>query len=289
MEPVGFVGVGAMGSAIASRLVGEYDLRVTDRNPAAADDLVAAGAKYTTAEDIAATCSIVLLSLPGPADVVDLLVGAGGLAELLRPGTVVIDTTTSTPTADAQITAALTPKGVEFADAPIAGGVRKARDGASTLMVGAAPETFAKIETLLRAVTPSVSHVGPVGAGHTLKVVNNLLNACNRFAALEAIRLGQAAGLPQDVIVDVINRSSGRNYTTEYTFPTLLSGDTYKPQGFSLALMLKDMTLANQMARELGHRAPIGALVEELTAEAVERFGSAADQSQLMAEWYETQ
>ena len=289
MEPVGFVGVGAMGSAIASRLVGEYDLRVTDRNPAAADDLVAAGAKFTTAEDIAATCSIVVLSLPGPADVVDLLIGAGGLAELLRPGTVVIDTTTSTPTADAQITAVLTPKGVEFADAPIAGGVRKARDGASTLMVGAAPQTFTKIETLLRAVTPSVSHVGPVGAGHTLKVVNNLLNACNRFAALEAIRLGQAAGLPQEVIVDVINRSSGRNYTTEYTFPTLLSGDTYKPQGFSLALMLKDMTLANQMARELGHRAPIGALVEELTAEAVERFGSAADQSQLMAEWYETQ
>ena len=289
MEPVGFVGVGAMGSAIASRLVGEYDLRVTDRNPAAADDLVAAGAKYTTAEDIAATCSTVLLSLPGPADVVALLIGAGGLAELLRPGTVVIDTTTSTPTADAQITAVLTPKGVEFADAPIAGGVRKARDGASTLMVGAAPETFAKIETLLRAVTPSVSHVGPVGAGHTLKVVNNLLNACNRFAALEAIRLGQAAGLPQDVIVDVINRSTGRNYTTEYTFPTLLSGDTYKPQGFSLALMLKDMTLANQMARELGHRAPIGALVEELTAEAIERFGPAADQSQLMAEWYETQ
>jgi 3-hydroxyisobutyrate dehydrogenase len=278
-----------MGSAIASRLVGEYDLRVTDRNPAAADDLVAAGAKYTTAEDIAATCSIVLLSLPGPADVVDLLIGAGALAELLRPGTVVIDTTTSTPTADAQITAALTPKGVEFADAPIAGGVRKARDGASTLMVGAAPETFAKIETLLRAVTPSVSHVGPVGAGHTLKVVNNLLNACNRFAALEAIRLGQAAGLPQDVIVDVINRSSGRNYTTEYTFPTLLSGDTYKLQGFSLALMLKDMTLANQMAAELGHRAPIGALVEELTAEAVERFGPEADQSQLMAEWYEKQ
>jgi 3-hydroxyisobutyrate dehydrogenase len=289
MEPVGFVGVGAMGSAIASRLVGGYDLRVTDRNPAAADDLVAAGAKYTTAEDIAATCSIVLLSLPGPADVVDLLIGTGGLADLLRPGTVVIDTTTSTPTADAQITAVLTPKGVEFADAPIAGGVRKARDGASTLMVGAAPQTFAKIETLLRAVTPSVSHVGPVGAGHTLKVVNNLLNACNRFAALEAIRLGQAAGLPQDVIVDVINRSSGRNYTTEYTFPTLLSGDIYKPQGFSLALMLKDMTLANQMAGELGHRGPIGALVEELTAEAVERFGPDADQSQLMAEWYEKQ
>jgi 3-hydroxyisobutyrate dehydrogenase-like beta-hydroxyacid dehydrogenase len=289
MGPVGFVGVGAMGSAIASRLVGAYDLRVTDRNAAAADDLVEAGAKYTTAEDIAATCSVVFLSLPGPADVVDLLIGAGGLAELLRPGAVVIDTTTSTPTADAQITAVLSPKGVEFADAPIAGGVRKARDGASTLMVGATPETFAKIETLLRAITPSVSHVGPVGAGHTLKVVNNLLNACNRFAALEAIRLGQAAGLPQDVIVDVINRSTGRNYTTEYTFPTLLSGDTYKPQGFSLALMLKDMTLANQMARELGHRAPIGALVEELTAEAVERFGAAADQSQLMAEWYETQ
>ena len=87
-----------------------------------------------------------------------------------------------------------------------------------------------------------------------MKVVNNLLNACNRFAALEAIRLGQAAGLPQDVIVDVINRSSGRNYATEYTFPHLLSGGSYKPQGFSLALMLKDMRWPTSMARELGHR-----------------------------------
>lgn len=289
MGPVGFVGVGAMGSAIASRLVASSDLRVTDRNPAAADELVAAGARFTTAEDIAASCTVVFLSLPGPTDVTGLLLGEAGLAELLQPGSVVIDTTTSVPTADAEIVKALSPRGIDFVDAPIGGGVRRAREGTATLMVGASPEAYAKVKDLLLAVTQSVSHVGPVGSGHTMKVINNLLNSCNRFAALEAIRLGQRAGLEQDVIVDVLNRSTGRNYTTEYTFPNLLAGDTYLPQGFALALMLKDIGLASTMAAELGHRLPIGELVEKLTAEAVERFGPDADQSQLMAEWYEKQ
>jgi 3-hydroxyisobutyrate dehydrogenase len=268
-----------MGSAIASRLVASNDLRVTDRNPAAADELVAAGAGFMTAQDIAASCTVVFLSLPGPKDVTGLLLGEGGLAELLQPGSVVIDTTTSVPTADAEIVKALSPRGIDFVDAPIGGGVRRAREGTATLMVGASPGAYAKVKDLLLAVTPSVSHVGPVGSGHTMKVVNNLLNSCNRFAALEAIRLGQRAGLEQDVIVDVLNRSTGRNYTTEYTFPNLLA----------LALMLKDIGLASTMAAELGHRLPIGELVEKLTAEAVERFGPDADQSQLMAEWYEKQ
>jgi 3-hydroxyisobutyrate dehydrogenase len=275
-----------MGSAIASRLVDSYELFVSDKNPAAAEELVQRGATFASTDEIAAACRVVFLCLPGPADVSGLLAGSAGLASRLSPRSIVIDTTTSTPATDAEIVAALRERGAEFADAPIGGGVRRAREGTAVLMVGAAPEVFAKIKDLLLAVTQDVIHVGPVGTGHAMKLVNNLLNACNRFAALETVRLGQVAGLSQDVVIDVLNKSSGRNYATEYTFPQLLSGDSYRPQGFTLELMRKDIRLANELAASLGHRTPIGTMVQTFTEEAIARFGGDADQSQMMAEWY---
>jgi 3-hydroxyisobutyrate dehydrogenase-like beta-hydroxyacid dehydrogenase len=286
MEPVGFIGVGAMGSSIASRLVEPYKLFISDNNPAAADELVESGATFASTNEIAAACRTVFLCLPGPADVGGLMLGPAGLANRLAPGSIVIDTTTSTSTMDAEIAAALRKRGAEFADSPIAGGVRRARAGTAVLMVGAAPEVFAKIQELLLAITPDVIHVGPVGTGHAMKLVNNLLNACNRFAALETVRLGELAGLSQDVIIDVLNKSSGRNYVTEYTFPLLLSGESYKPQGFTLELMRKDIRLANDLAASLGHRMPIGNMVQTFMEDAIARFGGEADQSQMMAEWY---
>lgn len=217
----------------------------------------------------------------------DLLLGPKGLAFGLTAGTIIIDTTTGTPASDAELVATLSERQVTYVDSPIAGGVRRAREGTATLMVGADPDVFAGIQDLLHEVTTEVVNVGPVGSGHAMKLVNNLLNACNRFAALETIRLGVAAGMRQEVVVDVINRSSGRNYATEYTFPQLLSGDAYKPQGFTLQLMLKDVRLANELAEALGHSTPIGNLVQEFTQQAIERFGPTADQSRMMAEWYD--
>ncbi|WP_172652785.1 NAD(P)-dependent oxidoreductase [Rhodococcus opacus] len=285
-EKIGFIGIGAMGSAIASRLVEPFDLYVNDRNRAAADELVAAGATFTEATEIARTCRVVFLCLPAPTHVDQLLFGDDGIAKDLAVGTVVVDITTGTPTADYQVVAALGERGVKFLDSPIGGGVRRAREGTATLMVGGDDDVFAEVVEVLKAVTPDVHHVGPVGAGHAMKLVNNLLNSCNRFAALEAIRLGQACGMEQSTVVAVLNSSTGRNYTTEYTFPTLLSEPDYKLQGFTLDLMRKDVHLANELAASMNHATPIGHLVEEMTETAIERFGGDADQSQLMAEWY---
>jgi len=286
-EPVGYIGVGAMGSAIASRFLGSRELYVNDRNRAAAEELVAGGATFAGLDEIAARCRVVFLCLPGPAQVAGLVLGPEGLAAKLAPGSVVIDNTTSTPTADEEIVAALAERGIDYADAPIAGGVRRAREGTATLMVGASESVFDRIKDLLLTVTSDVFHLGPIGAGHAMKLINNLLNGCNRFAALEAVRLGQACGIEQDDVVAVINKGSSRNYATEVTFPQLLSGDTYKPQGFTLALMQKDVRLAVELADSLGHRVPVGKLALELAGEAVARFGPDADQSQMMAEWYE--
>lgn len=287
MKSVGFIGVGAMGSAIASRLVGPYDLLVNDRNPHAAAELVENGATFASLDEIADRCSVVFLCLPGPQQVAELLKGPDGLASRLSPGTVVIDSSTSSPTLDAELDASLAQRGIGFVDSPIGGGVRRARAGTAALMVGAGQETFDRVKDLLLAVTADVFHVGPVGTGHAMKLVNNLLNNCNRFTALEAIRLGQAAGLEQNVIVEVLNKSSGRNYATEVTFPQLLSGETYLPQGFTIDLQLKDLQLATNLAQSLGHPTPIGDLVQAFTQQAIERFGAKADQSQMMAEWYE--
>ena len=286
MGAIGFIGVGAMGSSIASRLVNSAELLVNDKNPAAAEDLVKQGATFASTDQIAAACRIVFVCLPGPADVTELLLGPAGLASRLAPGSVVVDMTTSSPSVDAEIVAALRETGVDFVDAPIGGGIRRAKAGTAVLMVGAAPEVFPKVKDVLLTVTSDVFHVGPVGTGHAMKLVNNLLNACNRFAALEAVRLGEAAGLEQNVIIDVLNKSSGRNYATEYTFPQLLSGETWLPQGFTLELTLKDVRLANQLAGSLGHPMPIGNMVETFIQEAIDRFGGDADQSQMMAEWY---
>jgi 3-hydroxyisobutyrate dehydrogenase len=285
MGTIGFIGVGAMGSSVASRLLG-HELLVSDRNPDAAAGLVAEGARLATIGEIAASCETIFLCLPGPPQVVDLLFGSDGLAPRLSAGTTIIDITTGTPTADAEIQSLLNERGVAYVDCPIAGGVRRAREGTALLMVGADPATFVKVEAILHEVTDDVMHVGPVGAGHAMKLVNNLLNACNRFAALETIRLGVAAGVPQDLVVEVINKGSGRNYTTENTYPQLLSGSAYKPQGFAIDLMLKDVRLANEMADALGHDTPIGTLAQQFIEEAIERFGPKADQSQMMAEWY---
>jgi len=279
-----------MGSAIASRLVDTYELRVNDRNPAVAERLVERGATFSSLDEIGARCGTVFLSLPRPSDVFDLLAGEGGLADKLQPGSVVIDTTTGTPTTDEAIVKELSARQIDFVDAPIGGGVSRAEAGTAALMVGAADEVFERVKPVLHAVTEDVIHVGPVGSGHAAKLVNNLLNSCNRFAAMEAIRLGEVAGISREVIVDVINRGSARNYATENTYPNMLMGGTpeqpYKLQHFTLQLLDKDLRLANQLAEELHHDTPIGHLVQQFVDRAIERFGPNADQSQMMAEWY---
>jgi 3-hydroxyisobutyrate dehydrogenase len=282
-ERLGFVGVGAMGSAIASRLVDGYDLWVNDLNPAAATALVERGATFVSLEAIAA-CPVIFLSLPGPADVLRLLLGDGGLAARMPPGSIIVDTTTSSPIVDEDLAAGLASHGVAYVDSPIAGGVRRAQSGDSTLMVGAGDEEFERVRPYLTSVTEQVFHVGPVGAGHAAKLVNNLLNACNRFAAIETIALAERYGIRRDLIVDVLNVSSGKSYVTEYTYPTLVAAGLR--QGFTLELMSKDVRLANELASHVGLDIPLGALVASFVDQAVERIGGSADQTELMTGWY---
>src|SRR5690349_15331272 len=131
-DKIGFIGVGAMGSAIASRLVGDYDLWVSDRNPEAAADLVRQGATFATAAEAGDGATFVFLCLPGPKQVEELMLGTDPLAAILPAGSVLIDTSTSTPVTDEKVVAALQDRDVQFIDSPIGGGVRRAREGTAT-------------------------------------------------------------------------------------------------------------------------------------------------------------
>lgn len=285
-ESIGFIGAGAMGSAIASRLVENYQLYVNDFNPRAADSLVERGASFADLDQVAVSCRVIFLSLPGPKDVLELLLSDEGLVSRLQPGTLIIDTTTSTPMVDEQIVDGLAVVKGSYVDSPIAGGVRRAYSGDATLMVGGEPADYARAEPYLRAVTSQVHHMGTVGAGHTAKLVNNLLNACHRFSALETVTLAERYGIPRSRMIDVLNDSSGRSYVTEYTYPQFV--DTGARQGFTLDLLLKDITLANELAEHAGHEMGIGSLVRKNLVDAVERFGPKTDQTDLMTGWYAT-
>ena len=290
MDKIGFIGVGAMGGSIAARLAPHHELLVNDRNPEATARLVALGASVADLPELAAKCATVFICLPGPKQVRDLVLeGDQPLASVLRPGSVLADITSSIPGLDHEIAAALEGRDVDFVDCPIAGGVSRAQQGTATLMAGGSDAAFARVEPLLLQIADTVVHVGPTGTGHAMKLVNNLLNACNRYAALETVHLAELAGIKRSVALDVINRASGRNFTTEFTFPLLLSGETWKPQDFTLELWLKDVRLANELADSVGHRMPIGRIALANTQQGVERFGPRADQSQLMFEWYDEQ
>ncbi|KQU28509.1 MULTISPECIES: NAD(P)-dependent oxidoreductase [unclassified Rhodococcus (in: high G+C Gram-positive bacteria)] len=280
---IGFVGIGAMGSAIASRLVDAHTLLVNDLNPALAAPLEQRGAQFVALDDIA-TCDVVFLSLPGPDNVLKVLLGAGGLAAKMAPGALVVDTTSSTPIVDEDLVHDLALRSISYIDAPIAGGVRRAHDGLATLMVGASDEDFARAQPLLTAITSNVFHLGPVGAGHAAKLVNNLLNHCNRFATIEMLSLAERYGITPEVMIDVLNVSSGRSYVTDYTYPEIVFPNL--KQGFTLELMRKDAHLAGALADHVGQRLRVGSLVAAMMDEAVERLGGTADQTDLMQNWY---
>jgi 3-hydroxyisobutyrate dehydrogenase len=286
MPAVGFIGLGSMGGAIAARLTSGYHLRVYDPAPAAVQHLVAHGACAAEPDELAGASEIVFTCLPGPDQVREVVLGPGGLAEHMRPGSVLVDMSTSTPLCDGDLAARLGPAGIRFADAPVSGGPQGARAGTLAIMVGAALDAYEVIEPVLRSVSSNVYRVGDPGSGHAIKLVVNLMSACNRVTALEAVRLSVLCGLELGTAIEVINKSGGRSYISESTFPKYLMAGGYQPQGFTLDLLLKDVRLALELAGAHGTPLGMGQVAEGLLAAALDRFG-AADVNQMMAEWFE--
>lgn len=273
---VGFIGLGQMGKHMAASLmragfdVTGYDIRAEVR-----DDPVLDGAQWAGSPDeVAAACEVVITSLPGPAQVAEVMLGPRGVLSAMRSGALYIDMSTSTPTQMREIADAAAASGVQVLDAPVAGGMRGARNGTLTIMTGGSEAAFEASLPVLRGMGDKVFHVGGVGAGHAAKLVNNMMTIVNGLVAMEAMVVGAKAGLDVERLLEVVEAGTGGSFSLGVIRYVIFKGN-FDPAKFATSLAAKDLRLAVEYAEELGVEMNVVPRASRALAEAMEQGGLA--------------
>ena len=275
---IGYVGLGVMGGALARRLLREHKLTVFDLSPERCADFAAMGATVVgSPAEVGAASDIVLTCLPTSAQVREVIFGDNhGLIRGLQPGSLIVDQTSGATAATRAMAMELEGTGIQLIDAPVSGGPQGADAGTIAIMVGGSPDQYARVAPVLNVISPNTVHVGPLGAGHTLKAVNNMMSAANRLLAFEAVSIAAANGLDPAIAVDVINKSSGRNSATLAVFPNNIFSDNFDAR-FTMALMEKDVALAAELAGNGFEHLTLTPLILRNYRMGIERFGRNGD------------
>ena len=255
-DTIAFVGTGTMGAPMAGQLMAaEYRLRVHDVQPAATAALVASGATaHATATEAASGADIVLLSLPGPAEVRAAITGAEGVLAATELPRLIIDLSTNAVDVVAELRAICTEAGVVFVDAPVSGGVARASAGTLAVMVGSEPEEFESARAVLEVIGGDVIHVGPPGTGTVAKIVNNQLFLSAGILVQEAYVLGAALGMSPTDLHRIVAASSAAPYAK---LAPLLLGRRFDDVIFRLDIAAKDVGLAIETADAAGVDLPL--------------------------------
>ena len=250
---VGFIGVGNMGGPMCRNIIKNTNHQVTvfDLNPDALAACTALGAAAgASVADVAANCEVVITSLPLPRVVEDVALGAGGISENAKPGTVYIDLSTNAPATARRLAEGMRAKGIQMLEAPVSGGTVRATDGTIVIMVGGDAAVFEAQLPLLKSFSGEVIHLGEIGMGSTAKLINNMLAFCNAAAAAEALMIGKRSGIDLHRLDQVIRNASG--FSTGYAnMATKALAGNFQPT-FALDLAHKDLRLALELADELG-------------------------------------
>lgn len=248
---VGIIGLGNMGGRIARNLLNKgYALSVFDLNSEIIQTFVDLGAQsYESPETLAKYNEFIITVLPNANIVKNVVLGEKGLLSGLSKGTTLIDMTTSVPEVTKDIGLKLLKYDIDMLDAPISGGVKKAENGTLSIMVGGDPRVVQKAYPLLEDIGSSIIHVGELGSGHTIKALNNLLTATTLAATAEVMAVGTKLGLEPAKMLEVINNSSGKSFSSEVKFPQQILSGKYEV-GFTIELMCKDINIATELARE---------------------------------------
>lgn len=273
-----FLGLGAIGWPMAVHLARRHDLTVWNRTRSRAEAFAAEQRCRAAATPAAAAlgAQVVVTCLPTSAEVEALLGGEHGLEAGLAPGALVLDCTSGDPTTSRRIAERLGVRSIAFADAPVSGGTNGAEAGTLTVMVGADDATFARAEPVLRAFGGRIDHLGPVGAGHAMKAVNNALLAVNIRAFAEGFAALVKAGIPARGALDVLNASSGRSFVSESLVPDRVLTGAFPPT-FRLALLEKDVGIAVELLDDTGVDGAILRRTRELFREARTTLGEHSD------------
>jgi 3-hydroxyisobutyrate dehydrogenase len=199
---------------------------------------------------------VLILSLPTSAIVEEVVLGKGGVAESAKPGLIVVDTTTADPDSTRKVAAALAKCKAGFVDGPVSGGPKGAATATMTMVLGGSAADVAAVEPILSIISAKRVHVGPVGAGHVTKIINNMLTGVHLLAASEAVRAAQASGVDPEKLVEALNGGSGRNSATLTNYPTWIFNGRFD-SGFTMKLMRKDVRLAMALLDSVNASAPI--------------------------------
>ena len=275
---VGFVGLGHMGAQMSRNILAAgHDLVVHDQRREAAAELVAGGAAWAgSPREAALGRDVAITMLPAPRHVEEVLLGTGGLLSGLAPGAIWIDMSTSVPAVADRVRAAAEPRGVEVLDAPVSGMASGARAGALQIFAGGRPETYQRVRPLLAAMgdPERIVHVGPHGAGYTVKLMINLLWFAQLTATAEVLSVGTAAGVDLATLRRCLLASPAASNFLEHDVLSVLRDGDYD-EGFALGLACKDLGLAVDLARDTGVPVEVSAVVEQVYRRARAQYGDA--------------
>jgi len=274
MATVAFIGLGNMGGPMAINLVkGGHAVTVFDLSSSACEQLAQAGASVAdSAAQAARDVDYVISMLPAGKHVAGLYLGGEGLLQQLDGSTTILDCSTIDAATAREVGKAATAAGIGFMDTPVSGGVAAAAAGTLAFMCGGEAGTFPKAQAILSDMGKNIFHAGPAGAGQVAKGCNNMLLAIHMIGTCEALEMGVRNGLDPKVLSQIMQASSGRNWSLEVynPYPGVMdnapASNDYKP-GFMVDLMVKDLGLAQQIANQSEFENPLGRLARELYTE----------------------
>jgi 3-hydroxyisobutyrate dehydrogenase len=271
MSRIGFVGLGNMGLPMAQNLIkAGHQVEGVDVNPVSTEKLKAAGGTVVETHKVAAARGdVVITMLPAGKHVLEVYLGPGGIIENANAGTLLIDCSTIDVETARDVAAAAEARGLMMLDAPVSGGVGGATAGTLTFMVGGSVQAFTRAQSILEKMGKTIVHAGGAGNGQAAKICNNMILGVSMIAVSEAFVLAEKLGLDHQKLFDISSKSSGQCWSlTTYCpvpgpVPTSPANRDYQP-GFTAAMMLKDLKLAQEAAKANGAKTPLGANAERI-------------------------
>jgi len=271
---IGFVGLGTMGGPMARRLAAQgyavtgYDVSADRARQAAAGGVAVASSPAAAAK----AAEVILSSLPDPATVRRVYLGSDGVLTAARAGTTLVDLSTIDPDTWREVAAAARAGRVDCLDAPVSGGPVEAGTGKLVFLVGGEAAVVERCRPVLLTLGTDIHHIGPLGSGLVVKIVNNMMSIANVAVAAEAMVLGVKAGVDPQRLFEILSTSGGRSHHFLKRFPNVLAGD-FTPN-FGIGLSRKDISLALAMAARLEMPVPVTAIVRQVYEAAhVQGFG----------------
>ncbi|MGB4870754.1 MAG: NAD(P)-dependent oxidoreductase, partial [Candidatus Promineifilaceae bacterium] len=251
-EKIGFIGLGIMGGGMAHNLLkAGFDVTVWNRTAVRMEPLVAAGAKAgSSPADVAAQSDVILVCVSDTPDVEAVILGADGVIESAKAGSLVVDHSTISPTATKAIAAQLSAKGVHMLDAPISGGSEGAAKGTLSIMVGGDAAQFERALPVFQAMGKTITHVGGTGAGQTVKLVNQILVVVTMLGVAEALLFAEAGGLDLAKTLTAVSGGAAGSWSLSNRGPQMVQRD-WRP-GFTIDLQQKDLRLVLEAADQFG-------------------------------------